>query len=93
MFHEFWVGISVELLELPSNRGKLTKLTGPTEARNVDRRSTGRTESWQEVPQPHDKLTQVYGKPCRCTESRLMSTEGSAAAQIFYGRSRRCMKS
>ena len=40
-------------------------------------------ESWQEVPQPHDKLTQVYGKPCRCTECQLMLTEGSAAAKIL----------
>ena len=31
------------------------KLTGPAEARNVDRRSSEHTESWQEVPQPHDK--------------------------------------
>ena len=48
---------------------------------------------WQEVPQPHDKLTHVYSKSCRCMESRLMLTEGSAATQIFYGRSHRCTKS
>ena len=57
-----------------------TNLTGPANARKVNGRSTGRMEKWQEVPQPHEKLTQVYGKSCRCTESQLMLTEVSAVA-------------
>ena len=52
----------------------------------------GSRESWQEVPRPHEKLTQVYGKSRRCTESQLILSVGSAAVQIVYGRSCGCMK-
>ena len=53
---------TLELLELLSNWGKWNELCSPVDARKVDGRSTGRMEIWQQVPHPHEKLTQMHGK-------------------------------
>ena len=76
-FISFGVGNSVELLELPSNRGKWNK---------VDR-SRGCKESWQEVSRPHEKLTQVLQMHGKSTDvdrkfcGRSLFTEDAMGAR------------
>ena len=58
-------------------------LTGPADTRKLDGRSTGQMEIWQEVPRPHEKLTQVYSKSCRCMVNWLMLTVGLRWRRFF----------